>query len=86
LGILVKYLLIFFALNWLRPIFLHTFDTNNNYNSKFKLIGATCHYVTSELDEGPIIEQDVLRVSHSDSELFYYYKLTHGLQDGIATL
>jgi formyltetrahydrofolate hydrolase len=26
-----------------------------------------CHYVTSELDEGPIIEQDVLRVSHSDS-------------------
>jgi formyltetrahydrofolate deformylase len=32
-----------------------------------KLIGATCHYVTSELDEGPIIEQDVLRVSHSDS-------------------
>ncbi len=32
-----------------------------------KLIGATCHYVTSELDEGPIIEQDVLRVNHSDS-------------------
>ncbi|WXT99734.1 MAG: Formyltetrahydrofolate deformylase [Catillopecten margaritatus gill symbiont] len=32
-----------------------------------KLIGATCHYVTSELDEGPIIEQDVLRVDHSDS-------------------
>lgn len=32
-----------------------------------KLIGATCHYVTGELDEGPIIEQDVLRVDHSDS-------------------
>ncbi len=32
-----------------------------------KLIGATCHYITSELDEGPIIEQDVLRVDHSDS-------------------
>lgn len=32
-----------------------------------KLIGATCHYVTSELDEGPIIEQDVLRVDHSNS-------------------
>ncbi len=32
-----------------------------------KLIGATCHYVTSELDEGPIIEQDVLRVDHSDN-------------------
>ena len=32
-----------------------------------KLIGATCHYVTEELDAGPIIEQDVVRVSHSDS-------------------
>ncbi len=32
-----------------------------------KLIGATAHYVTSELDEGPIIEQDVVRVSHADS-------------------
>jgi formyltetrahydrofolate deformylase len=32
-----------------------------------KLIGATCHYVTEELDQGPIIEQDVIRVDHSDS-------------------
>ena len=32
-----------------------------------KLIGATAHYVTPDLDEGPIIEQDVERVSHSDS-------------------
>jgi formyltetrahydrofolate deformylase len=32
-----------------------------------KLIGATAHYVTSELDEGPIIEQDVERISHRDS-------------------
>ncbi|TSD99524.1 formyltetrahydrofolate deformylase [Skermania sp. ID1734] len=31
-----------------------------------KLIGATCHYVTAELDAGPIIEQDVIRVDHSD--------------------
>ncbi|MCL6548563.1 MAG: formyltetrahydrofolate deformylase [Alicyclobacillus sp.] len=31
-----------------------------------KLIGATAHYVTEELDEGPIIEQDVLRVDHRD--------------------
>lgn len=30
-----------------------------------KLIGATCHYVTEDLDEGPIIEQDVIRVNHS---------------------
>jgi len=32
-----------------------------------KLIGATAHYATQELDEGPIIEQDVVRVSHRDS-------------------
>lgn len=31
------------------------------------LIGATCHYVTEELDAGPIIEQDVLRVRHDDT-------------------
>lgn len=33
-----------------------------------KIIGATAHYVTAELDQGPIIEQDVARVSHRDSE------------------
>ena len=32
-----------------------------------KLVGATAHYVTSDLDEGPIIEQDVTRVSHRHS-------------------
>ena len=32
-----------------------------------KLIGATAHYVTEDLDDGPIIEQDVIRVSHRDS-------------------
>ena len=31
-----------------------------------KLIGATCHYVTDELDAGPIIDQDVARISHHD--------------------
>ena len=31
-----------------------------------KLIGATAHYVTEELDAGPIIEQDVVRVTHRD--------------------
>lgn len=31
-----------------------------------KLIGATCHYVTQELDAGPIIDQDVIRISHRD--------------------
>jgi len=32
-----------------------------------KLIGATAHYVTSALDEGPIIDQDVERISHRDT-------------------
>lgn len=32
-----------------------------------KIIGATSHYVTEELDEGPIIEQDVVKISHKDS-------------------
>ncbi|MBA4724171.1 MAG: formyltetrahydrofolate deformylase [Gammaproteobacteria bacterium] len=37
------------------------------FNKGVKIIGATAHYVTSELDEGQIIEQDVQRVSHRDS-------------------
>ena len=32
-----------------------------------KLIGATCHYVTAELDAGPIIEQDTTRIDHADT-------------------
>ena len=32
-----------------------------------KIIGATSHYVTEQLDEGPIIEQDITRVSHINS-------------------
>ncbi|MEH6549823.1 MAG: formyltetrahydrofolate deformylase [Pseudomonadales bacterium] len=51
--------------------FLPSFIGANPYQKAFergvKLIGATCHYVTSDLDEGPIIEQDVIRVSHSNS-------------------
>ncbi|MEU1520512.1 formyltetrahydrofolate deformylase [Streptomyces sp. NPDC005811] len=35
------------------------------YQRGVKLVGATAHYVTSDLDEGPIIEQDVVRVDHS---------------------
>ncbi len=31
------------------------------------MIGATAHYATEDLDEGPIIEQDIQRVSHKDS-------------------
>ncbi|EPO7933174.1 formyltransferase family protein, partial [Pseudomonas aeruginosa] len=35
------------------------------YERGVKLIGATAHYVTSDLDEGPIIEQEVQRVDHA---------------------
>lgn len=49
--------------------FLPGFKGAKPYQQAFergvKLVGATAHYVTSELDEGPIIEQDVLRVDHS---------------------
>jgi formyltetrahydrofolate deformylase len=50
--------------------FLPGFKGANPYtqahNRGVKLIGATAHYVTAELDEGPIIEQDVDRISHRD--------------------
>jgi formyltetrahydrofolate deformylase len=36
------------------------------YERGVKIIGATSHYVTKELDEGPIIEQDIIRISHKD--------------------
>lgn len=49
--------------------FLPSFKGAKPYQQAFdrgvKLIGATAHYVTSDLDEGPIIEQDVARVDHS---------------------
>lgn len=37
------------------------------YNRGVKIIGATAHFVTSDLDEGPIIEQDVTRITHAES-------------------
>ncbi|WP_448573602.1 formyltetrahydrofolate deformylase [Trichothermofontia sp.] len=50
--------------------FLPAFAGANPYQRAYergvKIIGATAHYVTSDLDEGPIIEQDVVRVSHRD--------------------
>jgi formyltetrahydrofolate deformylase len=50
--------------------FLPSFKGARPYAQAFargvKLIGATAHYVTADLDEGPIIEQDVERVTHSD--------------------
>lgn len=51
--------------------FLPAFPGAKPYHSAFKrgvkIIGATSHYVTQELDEGPIIEQDITRVSHINS-------------------
>ena len=51
--------------------FLPAFAGANPYGRAYergvKIIGATAHYVTADLDEGPIIEQDVVRVSHRDS-------------------
>ncbi|KAA3615130.1 MAG: formyltetrahydrofolate deformylase [Calditrichaeota bacterium] len=51
--------------------FLPAFIGGNPYRQAYqrgvKIIGATSHYVTEDLDEGPIIEQDVIRVSHKDS-------------------
>ncbi len=51
--------------------FLPAFPGAKPYHSAYKrgvkIIGATSHYVTTDLDEGPIIEQDVTRVSHEDS-------------------
>jgi formyltetrahydrofolate deformylase len=51
--------------------FLPSFAGARPYHQAFergvKLIGATCHYVTAELDEGPIIEQDTRRIDHGDT-------------------
>ncbi|MDX2217124.1 MAG: formyltetrahydrofolate deformylase [Oculatellaceae cyanobacterium bins.114] len=49
------------------PSFVGAKPYHQAYERGVKLIGATCHYVTSELDAGPIIEQDVIRIDHSDS-------------------
>lgn len=47
-------------------ILLHCPD-RQAYERGVKIIGATSHYVTRELDAGPIIEQDVVRISHKDT-------------------
>ena len=47
------------------PSFIGANPYQKAYDRGVKLIGATCHYVTEDLDEGPIIEQDVIRVSHA---------------------
>lgn len=49
------------------PAFIGANPYRQAYNRGVKLIGATCHYVTSDLDAGPIIEQQVARVEHHHS-------------------
>ena len=51
--------------------FLPSFAGARPYHQAFergvKLIGATCHYVTADLDDGPIIEQDTRRIDHTET-------------------
>ena len=51
--------------------FLPAFTGGNPYEQAYrrgvKIIGATSHYVTDDLDAGPIIEQDIVRISHRDT-------------------
>jgi formyltetrahydrofolate deformylase len=49
------------------PAFIGGKPYQQAYQRGVKLIGATAHYATTELDEGPIIEQDVIRAYHRDS-------------------
>ena len=57
------------------PAFVGAKPYHQAFDRGVKLIGATSHYVTEVLDDGPIIEQDVIRVSHRDT-------LEHLLQKG----
>ncbi|MDR0996948.1 MAG: formyltetrahydrofolate deformylase [Zoogloeaceae bacterium] len=49
------------------PSFAGAKPYHQAYERGVKLIGATCHYATADLDQGPIIEQDVIRIDHTDS-------------------
>ena len=49
------------------PAFIGANPYRQAHERGVKLVGATSHYVTSDLDEGPILEQEVIRVSHRDT-------------------
>lgn len=49
------------------PSFVGAKPYHQAYQKGVKIIGATCHFVTADLDQGPIIEQEVVRISHSDT-------------------
>ena len=71
------------------PSFVGASPYRQAWKRGVKQVGATCHYVTAELDQGPIIDQDVVRVGHGDSvgDLVRYGKdvekavLARGLRD-----
>lgn len=48
------------------PAFIGAKPYHQAYKRGVKIIGATSHYVTSDLDQGPIVEQDTVRISHRD--------------------
>ncbi len=56
------------------PAFMGAKPYHAAYDRGVKLIGATSHYVTTDLDAGPIIEQDITRISHRDSVKNLVYK------------
>ena len=66
--------------------FLPSFAGARPYHQAFergvKLIGATCHYVTAELDAGPIIEQDTIRIDHGD-EVRELLRLGRGIERAV---
>lgn len=49
------------------PAFIGVNPYKQAYSRGVKIIGATSHYVTEDLDKGPIIEQDIVRISHRDT-------------------
>jgi formyltetrahydrofolate deformylase len=56
------------------PAFIGAKPYHAAYERGVKIIGATSHYVTTELDAGPIIEQDVVRVTHKDTVKSFIHK------------
>ena len=56
------------------PAFVGAKPYHQAYERGVKIIGATSHYVTTELDAGPIIEQDVVRVTHKDTVQSFIHK------------
>lgn len=56
------------------PAFIGAKPYHGAYERGVKIIGATGHYVTTELDAGPIIEQDVVRVNHKDTVQSFIHK------------